>query len=99
MQFKDWTTLKTAGKVAFKKIAEVAEVKDSDGNITTHYKPSYIALEKKSYNSDTGVEYTKYIEMSLSQLESAKTIKTAEKTALTTEITEIGKMITQIKKV
>ena len=99
MNYKNWTTLKDAGKVAFKKIEEVAEAKDSDGNITTHYKPAYIVLEKKEYNSDTGEEYTKNIEMSLSQLESAKTFKTAEKAALQTEIAEIGKMITQIKKV
>ena len=37
--------------------------------------------------------------MSLADLERQKEIKTAQKTALQTEITEIGKMITQIKKV
>ena len=99
MNYKDWTTLKDAGKVAFKKIPEVAEAKDSDGNITTHYKPAYTVLEKKTYNPDTGAEYTKNIEMSLSQLESAKTIKTAEKATLTTELTELDKMITEIKAV
>ena len=37
--------------------------------------------------------------MFLSELEQAKAEKTAEKATLQTEITEIGKMITQIKKV
>ena len=97
--FKNWTTLKEAGKVAFKKIAEVAEVKDSEGNVTTHSQKAYTILEKKMYNPDTGTEYTKNIKMSLSELEEEKTRKTAEKAALQKEIAEIGKMITQIKKV
>ena len=99
MQYKDWTTLKTANKVAFKRIAEVAEVTDSDGRTTTPFHPSYTVLEKKKYNPDTGEESTVNIEMKLSTLEGEKTQKTNEKAALTAEITELGKMITQIKKV
>ena len=99
MRYKNWTTLKDAGKVAFKKIPAVDEVKDSDGNITTYAQKAYIVLEKKVYNPDTGAESTVQNEMTLAELENAKTQKTAEKTALQTEITEIGKMITQIKKV
>ena len=99
MQFKDWTTLKTADKVAFKRQPEVVEVKDSDGNVTTEHQSSYIYLEKKVYDVNTGAESTVKDEMTLSYLENEKAKKTAEKTALQTEITEIGKMITQIKKV
>ena len=99
MKYKDWTTLKDAGKVAFKKIPAVDEVRDDDGNITTHYKQAYTVLERKVYDSDTGAESTIQNEMFLADLERAKVKKTAEKEALQTEIAEIGKMITQIKKV
>ena len=99
MRYKDWTTLKTANKVAFKKIAAVAEVKDSEGHITTPSQKAYTVLEKKRYNPDTGAESTVEERMSLAELESVKAQKTAEKAALQTEIAEIGKMITQIKKV
>ena len=87
MQFKDWTTLKTAGKVAFKKIA------------ATDVAREHIVLEQKKYMPDTGEEYTVNTEMTLIELERLKSKKTAEKEALQKEITEIGKMITQIKKV
>jgi len=87
MEYKDWTTLKTAGKLAFKKIA------------ATDVTREHIVLEQKKYNSDTGEEYTVNNEMSLAELEREKENKTALKAKLQTEITEIGKMITQIKKV
>ena len=99
MQYKDWTTLKTASKVAFKKIAAVDEARDSNNKIITTYKPAYTVLERKIYNPDTGAESTIQERMSLVELEKDKAQKTAEKAALTTEIAEIGKMITQIKKV
>ena len=99
MNYKDWTTLKTASKVAFKRIPAVAEVKDSDGNITTHSQETYTVLEKKTYNPDTGAESTVQDRMSLGELEEAKAQKTAEKAALTTELTELDKMITEIKAV
>ena len=105
MKYKDWTTLKTAGKVAFKKIAEVVEVKEvlnADGTIKTKgisSQPAYTVLERKAYNPDTGAESTVQDKMSLSGLEAEKTQKTNEKAKLTAEITELGKMITQIKKV
>ena len=87
MNYKDCTTLKTAGKVAFKKIAAT----------DTH--KAYTVLEKKTYDVNTGEESTSQIQMSLAELEQEKAFKTAEKEALQKEITEIGKMITQIKKV
>ena len=99
MQFKDWTTLKTANKVAFKRQPEVAEAKDSDGNVTTEHQPSYIYLERKVYDVNTGTESIVKDNMTLAYLENEKAKKTTEKAALQTEITEIGKMITQIKKV
>ena len=85
--FKNWTTLKAAGKLAFKKVAK------------TESKEEHIVLEKKAYNNDTGEEYIYNQEMSLAELEKEKEFKTAKKTVLQAEITEIGKMITQIKKV
>lgn len=97
--FKNWTTLKTANKVAFKRIPAVDEVTDSEGNVTTHSQKAYTVLEKKKYNPDTGAESTVEDKMDLADLEFIKAKKTAEKAALQTEIAEIGKMITQIKKV
>lgn len=87
MNYKDWTTLKTAGKVAFKKIA------------ATDVAREHIVLEQKKHMPDTGEEYTLNTEMTLAELEKLKSNKTAEKAALQTEIAEISKMITQIKKV
>lgn len=97
--YKNWTTLKAASKVAFKRIAAVDEVKDSNGVVTTDFQPSYTILEQKSYNPDTGEEIISNTKVSLLDLEDIKIHKTAEKAKLQTEIAEIGKMITQIKKV
>lgn len=99
MNYKDWTTLKTANKVAFKKIAAVVEVKDSDNNITTHSKEAYIVLERKVYNPSTGAESTAQDKIDLGELESHKAGLTREKAKITAELTEVGKMITAIKKV
>jgi hypothetical protein len=99
MKYKDWTTLKTAGKVAFKKQAAVAEVKNSDGVITTESRKAYTYIEKKVYNTDTGAESTVKEKLHLSELELKKTELTAEKAKIQAELTEVGKMITAIKKV
>ena len=57
-------------------------------------------LEVKRYDSDTGAELTASKEsITLAELERDKANLTAKKAKLTTEIAEIGKMITQIKKV
>ena len=56
MNYKDWTTLKTANKVAFKKIAAVAEVKDSDDNITTTSKDAYTVLESLNISPPVGIK-------------------------------------------
>ena len=99
MNYKDWTTLKTAGKVAFKKQAAIAQVKDSDGNTTTESQKAYTYIEKKVYNPDTGAESTVKERLNLSELEQKKNKLTAEKADITAELTEVGKMITAIKKV
>ena len=103
MQYKDYSTLKAASKVAFKEIAAVAqvdEVRDDDGNITTHgvpSQPAYTVLEKKSYNPDTGAESTLEEKLSLADLERSKARLTADKDRTQAELTEVGKMITDIK--
>ena len=99
MQYKDWSTLKSAGKVSFKEIPAVDEVKDSDGNITTHSQKAYTVLEKKSYHPDTGAESTVQERLNLSDLEVKESELTAEVANLQAELTEVGKMIVEIKKV
>jgi len=105
MQYKDYSTLKAASKVAFKEIAAVPEVEvvyNSDGSIKTPSVPSqkaYTVLERKSYDPNTGAESTVQDKLSLSDLEHKKAQLTAEKERIQAELTEVGKMITDIKKV
>ena len=98
MQYKDYSTLKAASKVAFKEIAAVAEVKASDGHITTQSQNAYTVLERKSYNPDTGAESTREEKLSLADLERRKAELTADKDRAQAELTEVGKMIADIKK-
>ena len=97
MNYKDSTTLKTAGKVAFKGIPAVAEVKDSDGHTTTPSQDAYTVLERKSYNPNTGAESTVEDRLSLVDLEREESQLTAEKAKAQAKLTEVGKMITDIK--
>ena len=99
MQYKDYSTLKAASKVSFKEIAAVAEVKDSDGNITTQSQNAYTVLERKSYDPNTGAESTVQDRLNLADLEREESHLTAQKTSIQAELTEVGKMITDIKKV
>ena len=105
MQYKDWSALKAAGKVAFKKIAAVAEVEavyNADGSIKTPSVSSqnaYTVLDRKSYDTNTGTESTVEDRLSLSELEREKDQLTAEKARIQAKLTEVGKMITDIKKV
>ena len=85
MKYADWSTLKTANKVVFKKIA-------ADGN-----NPEYTVIEKKVYNTDTGAESTVQNKMSLGELEREKTEKPVAKGVLEIELAEINKMITEVK--
>ena len=98
MQYKDYSTLKAANKVDFKEIAAVAEVKDSDGNVTTTSQRAYTVLERKSYDPNTGVESTVEDRLSLVDLEREKDQLTAEKSRIQAKLTEVGKMIVDIKK-
>ena len=105
MQYKDYSTLKAASKVSFKEIAAVAEVEavfNSDGSIKTpgvSSQKAYTVLERKSYNADTGAESTVQDKINLSDLEREKDQLTAEKARIQAKLTEVGKMITDIKKV
>jgi len=104
MQYKDYSTLKAASKLSFKKIAAVDAVDavyNEDGSIKTHGVSSqnaYTVLERKSYNPDTGAESTVEEKLSLSDLEQRKTQLTADKDRAQAELTEVGKMIADIKK-
>ena len=98
MDYADYSTLKADSKVAFKEIAAVAEVRDSDGNVTTVSQKAYTVLERKSYNSDTGAESTVEDRLSLVELEREKVQLTAEKSRIQAKLTEVGKMIADIKK-
>ena len=97
MQYKDYSTLKAASKLAFKEIAAVAEVKDSDGHTTTPSQDAYTVLERKSYNPDTGAESTVEDKLSLVDMEREKDQLTTEKARIQAKLTEVGKMITDIK--
>ena len=99
MHYEDYSTLKAAGKVSFKEIAAVAEVKDSDGNATTTSQRAYTVLERKSYNPNTGAESTVEDRLNLADLEREKDQLTAEKSRVQAKLTEVGKMIVDIKKV
>jgi hypothetical protein len=67
MKWSKYSTLKTAKKVAFEK---VAEVKDSDDNVT---KQDHVVLAQKQFDSETGkaLDDSKQ-EWSLSDLEREK---------------------------
>ena len=54
MDYAKYSDLKGKSKQAFKKIAAVAEVKNSDGNITTYAVPEYVVIETKQYDANTG---------------------------------------------
>jgi hypothetical protein len=56
-------------------------------------------LEKKSYHPDTGAESTVQERLNLSDLEVKESELTAEVANLQAELTEVGKMIVEIKKV
>ena len=98
MDYAKYTDLKGKSKQAFKKIAAVAEVKNSDGITTTHAVPEYIVIETKQYDTNTGEEKTASARtISLADLERDKVRYTAEKAAAQAQLTELDKMITDIK--
>ena len=83
MNYKDYSTLKTANKVVLKK-----KPVNQGGN-------TYI--EQKLYKPDTGAEFIQEIETSVSKLEADKGDKAEKITNLQAEITEIDKMITDAR--
>ena len=100
MDYAKYSDLKGKSKQAFKKIAAVAEVKNDAGNITTHAVPEYIVIETKQYDTNTGEEKTASARtISLADLERDKERYTADKAAAQAQLTQINKMITDIKKV
>ena len=80
MRVKDYSTLKSASKVAFSK----------DGDVTK--------ITEKRFNPSTGEAQSDVVhEVSLSEYESDKVRLEAECAALNVEVTELGKIITDIK--
>jgi hypothetical protein len=88
MNWKDYSSLKSDGNASFVKekvttreaVAKVDEVRDDDGNITTHSvsaqakeEREFVALVQKSWNSSTGeANADSKREYSLAKLESEK---------------------------
>ena len=93
MKWSNYSPLKSASKVAFEK---VAEVKDSDDNVT---KEAYIVLTSKRFDSETGeaLDDSK-IEYSLSELEGEKARYDSEIVKLQAESDELAKAIEDFKK-
>ena len=93
MKWSKYSTLKTAKKVAFEK---VAEVKDSDDNVT---KQAHVVLSKKQFDGETGeaLDDSKK-EWSLSDLEREKARYDSEIAKAKAESDELAKAIADFKK-
>ena len=93
MRWSKYSTLKTAKKVAFEK---VAEEKDSDDKVV---KPAYIVLVQKQFDSETGeaMDDSKR-EWSLSELEREKARYDDEMARAKAESDELAKAIEDFKK-
>jgi hypothetical protein len=84
MRVKNYSTLKSASKVAFSKEAV-------DGQ-------DVIKLTEKRFDISTGEALSDSVhEVSLDDYEREEASLTAEKTAIEAELTELGKIITDIK--
>jgi len=93
MEWSKYSSLKTAKKVAFEK---VAEVKDSDDNVT---KQAHIVLAQKRFDSETGEALAdSKREYSLSDLEREKARYDTEMARAKAESDELAKMIADFKK-
>ena len=93
MKWSRYSTLKTAKKVAFEK---VAEVKDSDDNVT---KEAHVVLAQKRFDSETGEALDDYKkEYSLIQLEREKASYDDDIAKAKAESDELAKMIADFKK-
>ena len=93
MKWSKYSTLKTAKKVAFEK---VAEVKDSDDNVT---KQAHVVLSQKRFDGETGeaMDDSKR-EWSLSELEREKARYDSEIAKAKAESDELAKAIADFKK-
>ena len=93
MKWSKYSSLKTAKKVAFEK---VAEVKDSDDNVI---KQAHVVLAQKRFDSETGeaLDDSKQ-EWSLSQLEREKARYDNEMARAKAESDELAKAIEDFKK-
>jgi hypothetical protein len=93
MKWSRYSTLKTAKKVAFEK---VAEVKDSDDNVT---KQAHVVLTQKQFDAETGeaLDDSKR-EWSLSELEREKSRYDRDMAEAKAESDELAKAIADFKK-
>ena len=93
MKWSKYSTLKTAKKVAFEK---VAEVKDSDDNVI---KQAHVVLAQKRFDSETGeaLDDSKQ-EWSLSELEREKARYDSEIVSAKAESDELAIAIEDFKK-
>ena len=93
MRWSKYSTLKSASKVAFEK---VADVKDDDGVVT---KPARVVLTQKRWDGETGeAQSDSKRECSLSQLESEKARCDADMARAKAESDELAKAIADFKK-
>tara|TARA_R100000742_G_C4256202_1_gene74071 strand:- start:48 stop:332 length:285 start_codon:yes stop_codon:yes gene_type:complete len=92
MEWSNYSTLKTSGKVS---LTKVDEVKDSNGNVTSE---AYVNLVQKRFDANTGEALSDLVrEMSLSYLEQEKARYDAEVAKAKAESNELAKMITDFK--
>ena len=93
MRWSKYSSLKTAKKVAFEK---VAEVKDSDDNVT---KEAHVVLSQKRFDRETGeaLDDSKQ-EWSLSDLEREKARYDKDMAEAKAESDELAKAIADFKK-
>ena len=108
MNWSNYSTLKSAGSVSFSKQKEttkeaVAEVKDSDGNVTTPAQAKeereYVAMVSKQWNGETGEALPDSIrEYSLSDLEREKERYDGDMARAKAQSDELAKAIADFKK-
>ena len=115
MNWKDYSSLKSDGNASFAKekvttreaVDAVEEVRDDDGNVTTHAEPAqakeereYVALVTKSWNSSTGeANADSKREYSLSDLEREKARYDGDMARAKEQSDELAKAIADFKKV
>jgi len=109
MNWSNYSTLKSAGSVSFAKQKQtireaVAEVKDSDGNVTTPAQAKeereYVAMVSKHFDGSTGEALPDSSrEYSLSELEGEKARYDNEIARAKAQSDELAKVIADFKKV